>query len=265
MMKETSRLADSPPSTPCAGCRDGTGFTLPISMAFQPILRIGGDATPAPQAIFAYEALVRGADGAGAGTVLAQVDTGNRYAFDQTCRVKAIELAAALRLPATGAALSINFMPNAVYEPQACIRASLRAAERVGLPRECLIFEVTEQESMLDPPHLLNILASYRQMGFRTAIDDFGAGYSGLTLLAQFQPDLVKLDMALLRDIDTQPARRAIVRHVAALCAELGIEAIAEGVETEAEFRTLRELGLRLFQGYLFARPGFESLPEVRI
>jgi EAL domain-containing protein (putative c-di-GMP-specific phosphodiesterase class I) len=265
MMKETSRLADSQPSTPCAGCRDGTGFTLPITMAFQPILRCREDGSPALQPVFAYEALVRGADGAGAEAVLTRVSSENRYAFDQACRVKAIELAAALALPATGAALSINFMPNAVYEPQACIRASLRAAERVGLPRDCLIFEVTEQEAMLDPQHLLNILASYRQMGFRTAIDDFGAGYSGLNLLAQFQPDLVKLDMGLLRDIDTQPARRAIVRHVAALCAELGIETIAEGVETEAEFHTLRELGLRLFQGYLFARPGFEHLPEARI
>lgn len=256
------------PSSPqaCAGCRNGEAFALPISMAFQPILRCDAEGRlDRTQPCFAYEALVRGADGAGAGSVLAQVDADNRYAFDQRCRVKAIELAAGLGLPAQGAALSINFLPNAVYEPRACIRASLEAAARVRFPPERLIFEVTEQEMVQDPDHLLHILTSYRAMGFRTAIDDFGAGYSGLNLLARFQPDILKLDMQLLRDVDSQPARQAIIRHMAAMGAELGIEVVAEGVETVAEFATLRALGIRLFQGYFFARPAFEALPPPRL
>lgn len=250
------------PASPvrCQGCRDGTGFTIPISMAFQPILRQQAGGAPS---VFAYEALVRGKAGEGAGGILAQVSEDNRYAFDQTCRVTAIELAARLGLPATGALLSINFLPNAVYEPHACIRATLAAARRTAFPTDALMFELTEQELMRDPGHLLNILHSYREMGFRTAIDDFGAGYSGLTLLAEFQPDFIKIDMALVRGIDADRTRAVILRHTLAMCRELGIDVVAEGVETAAEHQALLALGVTLFQGYHFARPEFEALPPV--
>lgn len=243
----------------CARCRNTSGFDIPISMAFQPILRapVSGE----PPSIFAYEALVRGQDGASAASVLSQVDRSNRYAFDQACRVKAIEMAARLDLPATGALLSINFLPNAVYEPRSCIRATLAAAQRTGFPPAALMFEVTEQEQVEDPEHLLHILNTYRQIGFRTAIDDFGAGYSGLGLLARFQPDVVKLDMGLVRGADADPARVIILRHTAAMCRELGVTLVAEGVETAAELAVLRRLGIDIFQGYYFARPGFEHLP----
>lgn len=228
-------------------------------MAFQPILSLGDTGA----SVFAYEALVRGAQGEPASSVFAQLGPHNRYAFDQRCRVQAIEQAAALGLGDSEAEtlLSINFMPNAVYEPRACIHSSLEAARRVGLPRERLLFEFTEGEAMQDPAHLLNILSTYRAIGFRTAIDDFGSGYSGLTLLAMFQPDIVKLDMGLLRGLDQDAARRTILRHVIALCRELSIQVVAEGVETEGEFQALRALGVVLFQGYLFARPAFNALP----
>ena len=100
-------------------------------------------------------------------------------------------------------------------------------------------------------------------LGFKTAIDDFGAGYSGLSLLADFRPDIIKLDMHLLRGIDQDPIRQAIVRHCLALFTELQITPLAEGVETRDEMACLREMGVSLMQGYLFARPGFETLPEV--
>ncbi|RKK02094.1 EAL domain-containing protein [Pseudoroseomonas wenyumeiae] len=242
----------------CARCRNTDDFDIPISMAFQPILRAPVPGTPS---LFAYEALVRGKDGAGAASVLARVNSSNRYAFDQACRVKAIEMATKLDLPATGALLSINFLPNAVYEPRNCIRATLAAAQRTGFPLSALMFEVTEQEQVEDPEHLLHILNTYRQIGFRTAIDDFGAGYSGLSLLARFQPDVVKLDMGLVRGADADPARVIILRHTAAMCRELGVTLVAEGVETAAELAMLRRLGIDIFQGYYFARPGFEHLP----
>jgi EAL domain-containing protein (putative c-di-GMP-specific phosphodiesterase class I) len=240
----------------CEGCRDGEGFDLPFTMAFQPIVDIGDGS------IFAHEALVRGVDGQGAGSVLGQVSDANRYAFDQQCRVKAIELATSLGLTGQGASLSINFMPNAVYEPRACIRLTLATAMRSGFPLDRIIFEFTEDEK-LDATHVLNILRTYRSMGFKTAIDDFGAGYAGLNLLAEFQPDIVKLDMGLIRGIDTHAVRRSIVEGVLATCRALGCRVLAEGVETAAEYRTLRALGIDLFQGYLFARPALEALPAV--
>ncbi|WP_028240889.1 EAL domain-containing protein [Stutzerimonas azotifigens] len=237
----------------CSACRDGHSLEFPISMAFQPIVDLSA------RQVFAYEALVRGAAGEGAGQVLSRVTAQNRYSFDQACRTTAIEWAARLGLSVR---LSINFMPNAVYKPETCIRATLAAAERAGFALDRIVFEVTEQERVHDTGHLLDILSAYREMGFRTAIDDFGAGYAGLGLLADFQPDLIKLDMHLIRGIATDRVRQALVRSVLACCDELGIEVIAEGVETADELSRLRDMGIRLFQGYLIARPGFQSLPE---
>jgi EAL domain-containing protein (putative c-di-GMP-specific phosphodiesterase class I) len=238
----------------CEGCRDGAAFELPITMAFHPIVDIK------QERVFAHEALVRGVDGQGAGAVLAQVSAVNRYAFDQTCRVKAIELASELKLGEDGAFLSINFLPNAVYEPRACIRLTLAAAMRTGFPVQRIIFEFTEVER-LDSAHVLNILRTYRAMGFKTAIDDFGAGYAGLGLLSEFQPDLVKLDMDLIRGIENSTVKQLIVRNTLNMLRDLGVTPICEGVETIDEFHTLRDLGVELMQGYLFAKPGVAALP----
>ncbi|OZA72942.1 MAG: diguanylate phosphodiesterase, partial [Caulobacter sp. 39-67-4] len=233
-------------TTGCSGCRDGAGFDLPITMAFQPIVNA------ATGAVFAHEALVRGAGGESAASVLAQVSDTNRYAFDQQCRVTAIDLAAQLNMADQGANLSINFLPNAVYEPRACIRLTLAAAMRSGFPINRIIFEFTEAER-LDTDHILNILRSYRAMGVQTAIDDFGAGYAGLGLLTKFQPDIVKLDMDLIRDIDTSTVKQSIVGGVLRILSDLGVTPLCEGVETVGEYEVLRALGVELMQGYLLA------------
>lgn len=240
-------------STQCNGCRDGAAFDVPFSMAFQPIVDIRTGA------IFAHEALVRGPNGEAAGSVLGMVKDDNRYAFDQQCRVKAIELASKLYNPADKVKLSINFMPNAVYEPRACIRLTLATAMRSGFPLDGIIFEFTENEA-LDAKHVLNILRTYRDMGFKTAIDDFGAGHSGLGLLAHFQPDIVKLDMDLIRGIDTDPVRRTIVKHALNMLEEMAIVPLCEGVETADELSALLDMGVSLVQGYVIARPSFEAL-----
>jgi EAL domain-containing protein (putative c-di-GMP-specific phosphodiesterase class I) len=241
-------------TTSCEGCRDGAGFDIPITMAFHPIVNVR------ERSVFAHEALVRGADGQGAGAILSQVSEANRYAFDQKCRVKAIELAADLKLASEGALLSINFLPNAVYEPRACIRLTLAAAMRTGFPIQNIIFEFTEVER-LDSAHVLNILRSYRAMGFKTAIDDFGAGYAGLGLLSEFQPDLVKLDMDLIRGMDKSTVKQNIVRNTLNMMRDLGVTPICEGIETLGEMEVLRDLGVDLMQGYLFAKPGIATLP----
>jgi EAL domain-containing protein (putative c-di-GMP-specific phosphodiesterase class I) len=242
----------------CQGCRsEGDEFNL--AMAFQPIV---DSATGLP---FAYEALVRGPNGESAGEVLAGVTPENRYAFDQRCRVAAIEGAVAAGILETDAKLSINFLPNAVYSPVACIQLTLKTARATGFPTERLIFEFTENEEIADTDHIKNIVESYRKMGFATAIDDFGAGYAGLGLLAKFQPDLIKLDMELIRAVDSNMPRRLIVESVVRLCEKLGIVVIAEGIETTAEYETLRDLGVRYFQGFLLARPAFQALPAITL
>lgn len=239
---------------PCANCGSDDRLDFDVRMAFQPIV----DARD--RSIFGYEALVRGADGGSAGEVIARVSPAQLYRFDQTCRVKAIETAARLGLRQR---LSINFFPNAVYEAATCIRLTLVAAQTFGFPTDKLIFETAESEQVRDHRHLTGIFRDYRSRGFMTAIDDFGAGYAGLTLLANFQPDLLKLDIALVRGIDADPVRTAITRGIMQIATSIGSTVLAEGVETEAEYRQLRALGVPLFQGYLFGRPSLETLEEV--
>jgi EAL domain-containing protein (putative c-di-GMP-specific phosphodiesterase class I) len=123
-----------------------------------------------------------------------------------------------------------------------------------------IIFEFTEAER-LDTDHLLNILKTYREIGFKTAIDDFGAGYAGLELLSRFQPDIVKIDMALIRGIDRDPAKQIILKNTLAMLNDLGIAPICEGVETDPELATIRNLGVQLVQGYLLGRPVFAKDP----
>jgi EAL domain-containing protein (putative c-di-GMP-specific phosphodiesterase class I) len=234
--------------TKCFACQDDEPLGFDFDMAFQPIF----DATR--QRVWGYEALVRGLNGESAFSILSQVTETNRYKFDQLCRVKAIEKAAE-RFDRADLMLSINFMPNAVYEPVACIRATLDAAKRTGFDRSRLIFEFTENEPMRDTDHIGRIIAAYREFGFMTALDDFGAGYAGLGLLAKFQPDLIKIDIELLRGVDASTPRQAIVKGLKNIADELGIQILAEGVETESEFKTLAAMGVRLFQGYYFGRP----------
>ena len=224
-------------------------------MAFQPIVHLPTGT------VFAQEALVRGLDQQGAASVLAQLTPQNLYSFDQACRVRAIEMAASLSPATTRVPVSINFIPGAVYRPENCIRRTLETAFRVGTPLSSIVFEVTENERVIDREHLKNIFREYRKHGLLTAIDDFGAGYAQLTLLADFQPDILKLDMELIRDIHLRPASRLIVHAILGVCRDLGIQVIAEGIEKVEECLVLADLGIELFQGYLFAKPAFERFP----
>ncbi len=241
----------------CRACRDEEPLPFAFTMAFQPIVDL------AVGRVWGYEALVRGPTGEPASTVLSRLTDDTMYRFDQLARVRAIELAAGLLRDDPGVRLSVNFLPNAVYEPIACLRRSLAAARRVGFAPHRIVFEFTEKERLRDPSHAARIVAAHRQHGFLTALDDFGAGYAGLSLLADFRTDLVKIDMSLIRGLDADPVRRTIVACLLDLGRRLGIAVIAEGVETDAEVAALREAGATLFQGYRFARPLVEGLPAV--
>ncbi|RZJ08703.1 MAG: EAL domain-containing protein [Acidovorax sp.] len=235
----------------CEDCGRGEGLGFQFDFAYQPIVDVKS------REVYAHEALVRGPGGECAMTVLSQVNDRNRYRFDQSCRVKAIKGAARLGLVQP---VSINFLPNAIYRPEVCIRTTLEAARAHGFPLEQIIFEVTEGERVEDGPWFASILREYQRCGFRTAIDDFGAGYAGMKLLSDFQPDIIKIDMDLIRHVDTNRARQAIVRSLVRLCEDMDIQVIAEGIETRAERDFLADTGIRLMQGYLFARPAFRAV-----
>ena len=238
----------------CRSCKSDQGLTFDFEYAYQPIVDLSR------REIVAHEALVRGPNGESAFSVLSQVDDTNRYTFDQACRVKAIRGAAELGMMEL---LSINFLPNAVYRPEACIRTTFAAAKEHRFPIEQIIFEVTEGEQVIDRPHLVNIFREYRRYGFHTAIDDFGAGYAGLNLLSEFQPDIIKVDMELVRGIDQSKAKQAIVAGIVSICGTLDIKVLAEGIETPQERDCLRAAGIDLMQGYLFCRPAFRALGQI--
>jgi EAL domain-containing protein (putative c-di-GMP-specific phosphodiesterase class I) len=234
----------------CAACRQGQAI-FPFSMAFQPIVDLRY------QRIDSYEALARGPNNEPAAHVFSQVNDSNLYAFDQACRVKAIELASQLGLRGQ---LAINFLPNAVYDPKACIRLTLETAARTGFPLDHLTFEFTEQERIQDNQHIVNIITEYRRHGFKIALDDFATAYSGLSRLADLKPDIIKLDRVLIKDIDSNPHQRVIVANLARMGEELGVKIVAEGFERREEIAVARAAGIRFMQGFYFARPSFQRI-----
>lgn len=234
----------------CPVCANGERLGFRFSYAYQPIIDLNA------REIFAHEALIRGPHGEPAPSVLSHVSEDNRFRFDQACRVKAIKTAAKLNMRSK---LSINFLPNSIYRPETCIRSTLEAARAHNFPVDQIIFETVEGERVKDAKWLTEVFIEYQRIGFLTAIDDFGAGFAGLNLLADFHPDIIKVDMDLIRRIDQSRTRQAIVRAVVAMSEELGITTIGEGVETLDECSALYDLGIHLMQGYLFSMPLFES------
>lgn len=223
-----------------------------FSFAFQPIV------DTAARSIHAYEALIRGARNEPASQVLGAIGVDLLHRFDDVARVEAIGLAARL---GAGAILNLNFLPRSIDDPHSLLPGLLETAARHGFAPNRIVLEVTEGEVIDNYAGFADRINAYRSQGMRVAIDDFGAGYSGLNLLANFQPDELKLDMQLIRGIEGHGPRQAIVRAIVQACVDLGIDVIAEGVETEDEFLWFEEEGVTLFQGYFFARPGFECLP----
>jgi EAL domain-containing protein (putative c-di-GMP-specific phosphodiesterase class I) len=243
-----------PPGVISADVAPVEGACVPdFSYAFQPIVDV------VAREVYSYEALIRGRANEPAYRVLERVPACAKYQFDEDSRVAAIALAVQLGL---GCHLNLNLLPQGLYASVTSVTSTLAAAARHGLPIDRVILEVTEGEVIADYAHLGQQLNEFRGMGLKIAIDDFGAGYSGLNMLADFQPDQIKIDMNLVRGIEKHGPRQSIVRAVLQVCGDLGIDVLAEGVESLAEYEWFAEQGVRLFQGFLFAKPGLESLPR---
>lgn len=235
----------------------GTNHCPPLSdfsLAFQPIV----DA--ACRRVASWEALVRGIHGEGSAEVLGRVPREHLYAFDERIRVRAVGLASRLGIDCD---LNLNFLPQGLCASTSRVWSTVEAARDAGLSPERIVLEISETEAIEDQIRFVESLNEFRSIGMKVAVDDFGAGHSGLNLLADFQPDQVKLDMKLVRGIHGHGPRQAIVRGICQTCADLAIDVVAEGVEEVEEYAWLRGEGLHLFQGYLLARPGFECFPPV--
>lgn len=225
-----------------------------FSFAFQPIVDIR------KHEIMSFEALVRGTKGESADTVLKRVSNKNISMFDELCRWKAIEIASRLHMPQ---GLSINLTAEGLYQVDINITATFKASINNGFPVENIIFEVIESECLTDQRNLVKNLKLLQEFGFMTAFDDFGMGYSGLKLLLAYQPNYIKLDRNIIADIHCSKVKQGIFAGIQRMCDDLSITIIAEGIETYEEYAWLKNAGIDLFQGFYFARPAFESLPNV--
>lgn len=228
-----------------------------LTMAFHPIVDVEAET------VWGYEALVRGTGGETASSLLDRVTDNNRFRFDVACRVKAIELAGQLFAPNEELRLAINIMPDAMKASKNAIKSSLDAAKRAGFDHRRILFELNETKRTGDVIHLAHMIEDHRRSGFKTAIDDFGTGYAGLSFIAKVQPDLIKIDMDLIRGIGGTPGKQMVVAGIVSIARGLNIEVAAEGIETVTEVRVLRAAGVRLQQGYYFARPMVGSLPPI--
>ncbi len=228
-----------------------------LSYAFQPIVDITTRKT------CAFEALVRSRNhNLNASEIFESVPDHHVRPFDQQCRVEAMRMACRLGLTCD---LNLNVDPRSFdLAADSMLAATVAAAEECGVALHRLTLEITEGEMLANPTAFRKHIDHYRGLGLKVAIDDFGAGYSGLNLLADFQPDQLKLDRHLVHAIESDGPRQAIVRALVQVCGDLGIDLIAEGVETTETLGWFVREKVRFFQGYLLARPGFEVLPQAR-
>lgn len=223
-----------------------------FSFAFQPIY----DASIGQ--ISSFEMLLRGLGNEPPNSIFSKVKKDDLYAFDELLRIEAIALAATLNI---GPNISLNLLPGSIFASETAISSVVDAAKKYHFPLENITIEVTENEVIDDVAAFTKKINTFRSEGLSIAIDDFGAGYAGLNLLADFQPDKVKIDITIIRDIHKSGPRQAICRGILTTCRDLGIDVVAEGVETKQEFDWCRSEGIEYVQGYFVAKPGFEHAP----
>jgi EAL domain-containing protein (putative c-di-GMP-specific phosphodiesterase class I) len=217
--------------------------------AYQPIVSL------ADRSVVAHEALLRGVvDGrevGGGDLFFVAEQAGWLHRLDRIGRESAIAGA----VPWLGDAdLFVNFNPTSIYRPQVCLASTERVVHDTGIAPSQLVFEVVESHAIADRGHLVSILEHYRTLGWRVALDDVGAGWSSLSLLAAVRPDVVKLDKALVQELPDDGAR-TVLRAVTDLAHQLGAVVVAEGIETERLADEVTALGADMGQGWLFGRP----------
>jgi EAL domain-containing protein (putative c-di-GMP-specific phosphodiesterase class I) len=214
-------------------------------MAFQPILRA------ADHTIFGYEALLRSEEST-LPHPSAVLDAAERLGqLGRLGRIVRERAAWPMTDKADSSLLFVNLHPLDLLDPDvgAPDSALARVAHRV-------VLEITERASLESMDNVRSRLAQLRELGFRIAVDDLGAGYAGLSSFALLEPDIVKLDMTLIRDVDRHNVKQKLVASMTSVCRDMGLLTVAEGVETRAEGEMLTHLGCDLLQGFFFARPG---------
>lgn len=151
--------------------------------------------------------------------------------------------------------LFVNVDPDAIHDPQFRSDETAKKLAVIDLEPDRIVLELTERTAIKDFTIFRHTLEIFRGLGYKIAVDDVGAGYAALQSIAEVQPDYVKIDMSLIRDCDSEMVKQELANTILNFAKRVGIDAIAEGVETQEELHTLRDLGLRYSQGFLFGIP----------
>ncbi|MBF0508701.1 MAG: EAL domain-containing protein, partial [Deltaproteobacteria bacterium] len=208
--------------------------------------------------IMGWEALSRGPKGTPFHSPLMLFDLaeelGLLFALEKVCRETAI---ANLGKISNGQKLFLNIHPRTVVDSSFNHGKTLELLSRVGFQPENVVFEITERHSIKDFPLFNQNIDHYRKQGFKIALDDTGTGYSGLSSIAELRPDFIKMDMSLIRDIDRNPIKRALLETFVSLANKIGSKIIAEGIETKAEASCLMDIGTHFGQGFFLDKPQY--------
>ncbi|MES3008364.1 MAG: bifunctional diguanylate cyclase/phosphodiesterase [Pseudomonadota bacterium] len=221
-----------------------------VTALFQPIVDFN------KQTIFGYESLIRGPSDSPLHNPMMLFDVARREGrltdLDLLCRRAGIKGFKEKRLSGK---LFLNTTPQGLLEPGYKTGLTLEFLHEIGLRPEHVVIELTEQYPMNDLRVMSKALGHYRDMGFEIAIDDLGAGYSGLRRWSELRPEYVKIDRHFIQNIHSDPVKQSFVRSIVDIANELNCKVIAEGIEDREESQTLMEMGITFGQGYYFARP----------
>ncbi|WP_312072751.1 diguanylate phosphodiesterase [Atlantibacter sp.] len=225
------------------------------SFAFQPII------DPLAQEVVSLEALIRTTSGDSPQSWFDTFKGDDVYAADLKSKKVAFAMAAALNIGKQS--LSVNLLPMTLVKIPGAVNFLMQEIHKNGLVPDQIILEFTEQEIISRLDEFTDAIRQLKAAGIRVAIDHFGAGFAGLSLLARFQPDRIKINRELIEDVHKSGPRQAIILGIIKSCTSLEISVCAVGVEKPEEWMWLESAGISLFQGYLFARPALNGVPAV--
>ena len=225
-------------------------YSEQVQTVYQPLVELSSGR------VFGYEALARGPWSTPWASPMrlfgVAESAGVTFELDCLCRRAALRGAAG-RLPA-GARLFLNTLPSAVHDPAFSGAELQRTLDGCGLRPQDLVFEISERETVTNFDILRRTCDHFRRIGIHIALDDVGSGYASMAAAMDLEPDVIKIDMSLVRSADADIARQALIASLCALAGKLGAEVVAEGIETEAELDTMRRLGVHYGQGFLLGR-----------
>lgn len=223
--------------------------------ALQPIVE------PGEGKISSLEALIRGNDGGSPERFFNDINPDQLYEID--LQTKAYAFALAEKIGIGDHKIAVNLLPMSLVNVPGAVDFLMDQILRHGLVPEQVVVEVTENEMISGFNQFNSAIKQLRAAGIGLAIDDFGSGYAGLSLLTRFQPDKIKIDREIVSNIHLSGPKQAIVKSIVSCCTDLGITLVAEGIEKMEEWCWLETAGIKRFQGFLFSRPQLNGVGAI--